>query len=144
MASLLTTPYAFPFPPFCFATEIETETATSTASAAQAAAAADADVPMVAAAAPLSLVNSSSSSAAASPSDQDPARPRPVQKKKNRCWSCRRKVGILGFDCRCGYTFCSRHRYAQAHECDFNFRQDHQEKLRAANPNVKQDKFEKI
>ncbi|KAG8098504.1 hypothetical protein GUJ93_ZPchr0013g34089 [Zizania palustris] len=29
----------------------------------------------------------------------------------NRCFSFRKKVGLTGFECRCGDTFCSVHRY---------------------------------
>ena len=27
-----------------------------------------------------------------------------------RCMTCKKKVGLLGFHCRCGGTFCSLHR----------------------------------
>uniref|UniRef100_A0A0D9X879 AN1-type domain-containing protein n=1 Tax=Leersia perrieri TaxID=77586 RepID=A0A0D9X879_9ORYZ len=36
-----------------------------------------------------------------------------------RCSSCQRKVGNLGFACRCGGTFCSEHRHGDAHGCGF-------------------------
>jgi len=45
---------------------------------------------------------------------------RPVQKKKNKCWECNKKVGLLGIDCRCGYVFCGKHRYPEEHNCDFD------------------------
>merc|ERR1711963_1307758 len=32
--------------------------------------------------------------------------------KKNRCLSCKKKVGLTGFTCRCGGLFCSIHRYS--------------------------------
>ena len=35
---------------------------------------------------------------------------RPIQKNKSKCWICKKKIGILGFECRCGYTFCEDHR----------------------------------
>ncbi|CAB4269753.1 unnamed protein product [Prunus armeniaca] len=28
--------------------------------------------------------------------------------KKNRCQSCKGKVGVLGFECRCGGVFCGK------------------------------------
>merc|ERR1719318_1395017 len=34
------------------------------------------------------------------------------KKKKNRCLSCKKKVGLTGFTCRCGGLFCSIHRYS--------------------------------
>ncbi|PON92879.1 zinc finger protein [Trema orientale] len=35
----------------------------------------------------------------------------------NRCSSCNRKVGLTGFVCKCGSTFCGTHRYPEKHEC---------------------------
>ncbi|CAG5087989.1 Similar to ZFAND5: AN1-type zinc finger protein 5 (Homo sapiens) [Cotesia congregata] len=33
-------------------------------------------------------------------------------KKRNRCFTCRKKIGLTGFDCRCGGVFCGLHRVA--------------------------------
>jgi len=41
-----------------------------------------------------------------------------IQKKKNRCWICRKKLSLAAqFKCKCDYVFCSQHRYYDAHEC---------------------------
>mmetsp|Transcript_43626 Transcript_43626/g.102881 ORF Transcript_43626/g.102881 Transcript_43626/m.102881 type:complete len:208 (-) Transcript_43626:240-863(-) len=45
-----------------------------------------------------------------------------VQEDSTRCWTCSKKIGLTGVQCRCGYWFCSEHRYAECHDCDF----DHQ------------------
>lgn len=50
-------------------------------------------------------------------------------KKKNRCAICNVKVGLLGFDCRCGGKFCGKHRHADDHECSFEYKLMHQKKL---------------
>ena len=42
---------------------------------------------------------------------------KPVQKKKRRCFSCNKKVGIFGFECNCGYVFCNGHRLPFEHSC---------------------------
>ena len=49
-----------------------------------------------------------------------------VWEDKSKCWFCGKKswpwcwqlhmhvrVGLLGFECRCGYTFCGKHRHAE-------------------------------
>jgi hypothetical protein len=36
-----------------------------------------------------------------------------ICKPANRCTQCSRKVGLTGFGCRCGGTFCSAHRYVR-------------------------------
>lgn len=59
---------------------------------------------------------------------------KPVQVKKNRCWACNTKVGMLGFDCKCGYIYCSKHRHFDDHECSFQL--DKTEQLTKANPLV--------
>eukprot|EP01084_Bolivina_argentea_P090622 163259_1 len=70
---------------------------------------------------------------------------RKVQKKKNRCWNCRKKVTLAGqFGCKCGYVFCSMHRYPDAHECDFDWKKQHQANLSKNNKVVAPAKLEKI
>ncbi|KAG7572726.1 Zinc finger AN1-type [Arabidopsis suecica] len=61
-----------------------------------------------------------------------------------RCLTCRRRVGITGFRCRCGFVFCGTHRYAEKHECSFDFKRIGKDKIAKANPIVKADKLEKI
>ncbi|EPS60034.1 hypothetical protein M569_14771 [Genlisea aurea] len=61
-----------------------------------------------------------------------------------RCVSCRKRVGLTGFTCRCGGTFCSVHRYSDKHECSFDYRSAGQEAIARANPLVKADKLDKI
>uniref|UniRef100_A0A4W5PLN5 Zinc finger AN1-type containing 6 n=1 Tax=Hucho hucho TaxID=62062 RepID=A0A4W5PLN5_9TELE len=74
------------------------------------------------------------------PSDSD----EPKATKKNRCFSCRKKVGLTGFDCRCGNVFCSMHRYSDIHNCTFNYKADAAEKIRKANPVCVGEKIQKI
>ena len=40
-------------------------------------------------------------------------------KKRNRCHQCRKKVGLLGFDCRCGGVYCGAHRGTREHSCSY-------------------------
>jgi len=70
--------------------------------------------------------------------------PRLKQKNKKRCWTCRRKVGTLGIDCRCGFIFCGEHRYADAHSCKFDHRQFQKDKLRGQNPALVKKMFDRI
>ena len=35
-----------------------------------------------------------------------------TQRNRGRCWSCKKKVGLTGFECRCGFVYCGVHRYA--------------------------------
>ncbi|EXC17832.1 Zinc finger A20 and AN1 domain-containing stress-associated protein 1 [Morus notabilis] len=60
---------------------------------------------------------------------------------KNRCWSCKRKVGFTGFVCKCGSTFCGTHRYPEKHGCTFDYKSAGREAIAKANPVVKADKI---
>ncbi|XVF13266.1 hypothetical protein REPUB_Repub08aG0193800 [Reevesia pubescens] len=65
-------------------------------------------------------------------------------KMANRCFTCRKKVGLTGFKCRCGSTFCGEHRYAEKHECSFDFKGAGRDAIAKANPVVKADKVERF
>lgn len=76
---------------------------------------------------------------ASSGAAQDPSRPKP-----NRCFSCKKRVGLTGFECRCGNLFCSAHRYTDKHSCPFDYKAAGQDAIAKANPVVKADKMNKI
>ncbi|GER39902.1 A20/AN1-like zinc finger family protein [Striga asiatica] len=61
-----------------------------------------------------------------------------------RCASCHKRVGLTGFDCKCGSLFCSAHRYADKHECPFDYRAAGRDAIAKANPIIKADKLDKI
>ncbi|KAL7120601.1 hypothetical protein ACP275_02G132000 [Erythranthe tilingii] len=65
-------------------------------------------------------------------------------KGPTRCGTCRKRVGLTGFNCRCGTTFCAIHRYSDKHECPFDYRTAAQEAIAKANPVVKAEKIDKI
>ncbi|EXB38464.1 Zinc finger A20 and AN1 domain-containing stress-associated protein 3 [Morus notabilis] len=61
-----------------------------------------------------------------------------------RCGTCRRRVGLTGFKCRCGMMFCGSHRYPEQHGCTFDFKGMGKDQIAKANPVVKADKLQKI
>jgi hypothetical protein len=61
--------------------------------------------------------------------------------KAGRCASCRKRVGLTGFACRCGATFCGVHRYPERHACAFDFRAAGRDAIARANLVVKGDKL---
>ncbi|XP_020549780.1 zinc finger A20 and AN1 domain-containing stress-associated protein 8-like isoform X2 [Sesamum indicum] len=65
-------------------------------------------------------------------------------KGPKRCATCRKRVGLTGFGCRCGNMFCAVHRYSDKHECPFDYRSAGQEAIAKANPIVKAEKLDKI
>jgi len=87
-----------------------------------------------------SLSVESESPSATSPLDDSPGK----LKKRNRCYACRKKVGLTGFECRCGGLFCGLHRYSDKHNCTFDYKADGREQLTKANPVVVGEKVKKI
>ncbi|KAL5130131.1 Zinc finger A20 and AN1 domain-containing stress-associated protein 8 [Glycine soja] len=61
-----------------------------------------------------------------------------------RCSSCNKRVGLTGFNCRCGDLFCAVHRYSDKHNCPFDYRTAAQDAIAKANPVVKAEKLDKI
>ncbi|NWV03107.1 ZFAN5 protein, partial [Ptilonorhynchus violaceus] len=64
--------------------------------------------------------------------------------KKNRCFTCRKKVGLTGFDCRCGNLFCGLHRYSDKHNCPYDYKAEAAAKIRKENPVVVAEKIQRI
>ena len=69
---------------------------------------------------------------------------RPVQKHKNRCFACNKRVGLTGFKCRCEYVFCGSHRLPEEHHCDFDYKTVGREQLSKNNPLVVPAKLNKV
>jgi len=67
-----------------------------------------------------------------------------AQPDTTRCFSCSRKVGLLGFKCRCDFVFCSKHRYADLHTCSFDYQGMHKANLEKQNPQIVAAKVQKI
>jgi len=70
--------------------------------------------------------------------------PRKVQVKTSRCWTCNRKIGLTGFQCKCEYFFCAEHRYSDKHGCDFDYKAQGKQLLTKANPTIAPSKMETI
>ena len=68
----------------------------------------------------------------------------PQQTDKSKCWICSRKVGVMGYACRCGYTFCKSHRLPEDHTCAFDYSTKGKEILKEKNPLVTASKMEKF
>jgi len=89
----------------------------------------------------------SASSAQVRPADGDGSEelpPRKVQVKTSRCWTCNRKIGLTGFQCKCEYFFCAEHRYSDRHGCDFDYKAQGKQFLTKANPTIAPSKMESM
>lgn len=55
---------------------------------------------------------------------------------KNRCTVCRSKIGLMGFDCKCGNTYCCAHRFPDTHECKFDHKAEDRKHLALENQKI--------
>ncbi|XP_051120803.1 zinc finger A20 and AN1 domain-containing stress-associated protein 5-like [Andrographis paniculata] len=91
-------------------------------------------------------------SSAASPTKSDPAPPgggeglRKRPREATRCSGsgCRKRIGLIGFRCRCGDVFCSEHRYSDRHDCSFDYKAAGREAIARENPVVRAAKLLKV
>ena len=81
--------------------------------------------------------------ALASTSEESPNK-RPVQENPERCWMCNKRIGLLGFGCKCGYKFCAIHRHSYDHNCDYDHTADDLNRLRNSNQQLKKNKIDRI
>jgi len=65
-------------------------------------------------------------------------------KKSNRCQECKKRVGLTGFQCRCGGLYCGEHRYDTAHHCTFDYKTMEREEIRKNNPVVVSEKIKRL
>lgn len=62
-----------------------------------------------------------------------------------RCKKCGKRLGLAEqYKCRCGEQYCTRHRYAEEHDCTYDYQKDHKTKLRAQNRSLTPPKLPKI
>nr|XP_010912823.1 zinc finger AN1 domain-containing stress-associated protein 15 [Elaeis guineensis]XP_010912824.1 zinc finger AN1 domain-containing stress-associated protein 15 [Elaeis guineensis]XP_010912825.1 zinc finger AN1 domain-containing stress-associated protein 15 [Elaeis guineensis] len=86
----------------------------------------------------------SEAAAAVSSTPKPEEEPQSPVRFSNRCSTCRKRVGLTGFRCRCGDLFCGRHRYSDTHNCSFDYKAAGREEIAKANPVVRAAKIIKI
>lgn len=61
-----------------------------------------------------------------------------LRKKRNQCAApgCKKKLGLTAVECHCGHTFCGDHRYADKHNCPYDYKGAKTESLTKANPTI--------
>ncbi|XP_052262739.1 AN1-type zinc finger protein 4-like isoform X1 [Dreissena polymorpha] len=72
----------------------------------------------------------------------------PVKAKKKatkRCFLCAKKTGLAcSYVCRCGNNYCASHRYAESHDCTYDYKTEGRKLLEQNNPVVSAPKLPKI
>ena len=69
------------------------------------------------------------------------------EKKPNRCQfeDCKRKISSVDdYVCKCGLKTCRHHKFFENHNCTFNYKSEHANKLEKLNPKIVSKKMETI
>nr|DBA15282.1 TPA: hypothetical protein GDO54_004515 [Pyxicephalus adspersus] len=67
------------------------------------------------------------------------------KKTTKHCFLCRKRTNLAtSFECRCGNNFCATHRYAETHNCTYDYKTAGRRHLQEANPVVTAPKLPKI
>jgi len=61
-----------------------------------------------------------------------------------KCWNCKKKMGIIVFKCKCEKVFCAKCRYPEVHKCDYDYKSEGRKKIKDDNPIVKGEKINRI
>ncbi|ETV92015.1 hypothetical protein H310_13541 [Aphanomyces invadans] len=80
------------------------------------------------------MVETTTAEAGTSSTNDEAPPEKPVQTNKSRCWECKKKIGLTGIECRCGFVYCGIHRYADQHECTFDHKAADIAELAKRNP----------
>ena len=64
--------------------------------------------------------------------------------EKIRCFTCNKKLGLLGFNCRCGGAYCSVHRADVEHKCTFDYTAEQKRQLSSVMTKIEGKKVEVI
>ncbi|XP_035213090.1 transcriptional regulator ATRX homolog [Stegodyphus dumicola] len=64
--------------------------------------------------------------------------------RPKKCLVCRKRLGLVPIQCRCGGLYCSIHRYDREHNCTFDYKAMGAEEIRRNNPLVIAEKIHKL
>ncbi|XP_029030821.1 AN1-type zinc finger protein 4 [Betta splendens] len=67
------------------------------------------------------------------------------KKSSKHCFFCGKKTGLAtSYECRCGHNFCATHRYAETHDCTYDYKSAGRRFLQETNPLISAPKLPKI
>ena len=71
--------------------------------------------------------------------------PKNGKKARRRCAQCNRRLKLAGtYSCRCSGTFCGQCRYAEVHNCTYDYKTHGRKILEASAPSIQAPKLPKI
>ena len=62
----------------------------------------------------------------------------------DKCEMCSKRIGLLGFLCKCGKKYCGLHRHAETHKCGTDFKREKRLQLEQSLCTIKPNKINKL
>ena len=53
-----------------------------------------------------------------------------VKPKKQKCSNCKKKMGLMKYECKCSNMFCIKCLQPENHNCSYNFKLEGKKKLK--------------
>lgn len=63
---------------------------------------------------------------------------------KQRCQCCKKKLGMMSFDCKCNNKFCLNCQLPEKHNCNYDYNTSSKELLKETLITIRPKKLEKI
>ena len=63
---------------------------------------------------------------------------------KIKCTLCKKKIGLIIFECKCKNNYCMNHRFRENHNCSYDYTQEEQEEFIKNNPKLIPNKINLI
>jgi len=63
--------------------------------------------------------------------------------KSDHCMKCNKKILII-YKCKCENIFCTKHKYSDSHDCNYDYKLKQQEFLIKSNPVIIPRKIDKL
>jgi len=70
-------------------------------------------------------------------------KPKPKSKKCNLD-GCSQKLGLTNMPCKCGESYCAKHRHSEDHACKYDYKQNQKELLSSQMVKVVGSKIDRV
>jgi len=67
-----------------------------------------------------------------------------MKRTNDRCEMCKKILGLCDVTCKCGKTFCLKHRHSFNHNCTYDYKLEGRKEIEEKNPRIVADKITRM